>query len=103
MSMITRTLVSGSLTRVIDTIWTALVSLLIMPFVVHALGDRMYGIWTLVATFAGYYGLVELGLSQAITQYLSRSLGSLDTEEFTYYRCASVMPDRAHNTRRLAP
>jgi len=31
MSMITRTLVSGSLTRVIDTIWTALVSLLIMP------------------------------------------------------------------------
>ena len=79
--MIGSKLVSGSLTRVINTISTALVSLLIIPFVVHALGDRMYGIWTLVATFVGYYGLVELGLSQAITRHLGRSLGSLDTEE----------------------
>ncbi len=68
-------------TRVINTIATALVSLLIMPFVVHALGDRMYGIRTLVATFVGYYGLVELGLSQAITRYLARSLGSLNPEK----------------------
>ena len=79
--MIAHNLVSGSVTRVINTIATALVSLLLMPFVVHALGDRMYGIWTLVAAFVGYYGLVELGLSHAITRYLARSLGSLDPEE----------------------
>jgi O-antigen/teichoic acid export membrane protein len=79
--MIGSKLISGSLTRVINTISTALVSLLIIPFVVHALGDRMYGIWTLVATFSGYYGLVELGLSQAITRHLGHSLGSLDSEE----------------------
>ena len=81
MSLIARKLVSGSVTRVINSVATALVSLLIMPFVVHALGDRMYGIWTLVATLIGYYGLLELGLSQAITRYLARSLGSLDPEE----------------------
>jgi len=81
MSIVTRRLVSGSLTRILSTISTALVSLLIMPFVVHALGDRMYGIWTLVATFVGYYGLLDLGLSQAITRYLARSLGSLNPEE----------------------
>lgn len=81
MSHHARKLISGSVTRVANTVATALVSLLIIPFVVHALGDRMYGIWTLVATFVGYYGLVELGLSQAITRYLARSLGSLNPEE----------------------
>src|SRR5437588_11948842 len=74
-------LITGSATRVLNTIATAIVAMLITPFVVHVLGDRMYGIWTLVATFVGYYGLLELGLSQAITRYLSRSLGSVDPEE----------------------
>jgi O-antigen/teichoic acid export membrane protein len=76
-----RKLLSGSMTRLASTIAGAVVALLIMPFVVHTLGDRMYGIWTLVAAFMGYYGLLDLGLSQAITRYLARSLGSADREE----------------------
>jgi len=63
------------------TVSTAVVSFLIMPFIVHTLGDRMYGIWTLVATFIGYYGVLELGLSRAITRYSSAALGALDHEE----------------------
>jgi O-antigen/teichoic acid export membrane protein len=35
----------------------------------------------LVAGFIGYYGVLDLGLSQAITRYLGRSLGSADQEE----------------------
>jgi O-antigen/teichoic acid export membrane protein len=76
-----RKLLSGSMTRLASTIATALITLLIMPFVIHTLGDRMYGIWTLVAAFIGYYGVLDLGLSQAITRYLGRSLGSANEEE----------------------
>lgn len=76
-----RKLLSGSVTRVVNTVATAVVSLLITPFVVHVLGDRMYGIWMLVAAFVGYYNLLDLGLSQAITRYLARSLGSVNAEE----------------------
>jgi O-antigen/teichoic acid export membrane protein len=74
-------LLSGSIIRLASSVATALVTLLIMPFVVHSLGDRMYGIWTLVAAFIGYYGVLDLGLSQAISRYLARSLGAADSEE----------------------
>lgn len=57
------------------------VSLLIMPFVVHKLGDRMYGIWTLVATFVGYYGALELGLGPAVARYLAKSIGEGNPED----------------------
>jgi O-antigen/teichoic acid export membrane protein len=75
-----RKLASGFFFRFANTIATALVSILVMPFVVHSLGDRDYGIWTLVATFVGYYGVLELGLASAVTRYLSRSLGAADHE-----------------------
>jgi O-antigen/teichoic acid export membrane protein len=75
-----RKIASGLFFRFANTIATALVSVLVMPFVVHSLGDRDYGIWTLVATFVGYYGVLELGLAPAVTRYLSRSLGAADHE-----------------------
>jgi O-antigen/teichoic acid export membrane protein len=75
-----RKLASGLLFRFANVIATAIVSVMVMPFVVHTLGDRNYGIWTLVATFVGYYGVLELGLAPAVTRYLSRSLGAGDRE-----------------------
>jgi O-antigen/teichoic acid export membrane protein len=75
-----RKLASGLFFRFANTIATALVSILVMPFVVHSLGDRDYGIWTLVATFVGYYGVLELGLAPAVTRHLSRALGAADQE-----------------------
>ena len=81
MSTTARKLVSGSAIRVANTVATALVSLLIMPFVIRMLGDRMYGLWTLVATFVGYYGVLELGLNTAVTRYLARSLSAQDHDE----------------------
>jgi len=75
-----RKLASGLFFRFANVIATAIVSVMVMPFVVHSLGDRNYGIWTLVATFVGYYGVLELGLAPAVTRYLSRSLGAGDHE-----------------------
>jgi O-antigen/teichoic acid export membrane protein len=81
MSVIARKLASGSALRVANAVASALVSLLIMPFVIRTLGDRMYGIWTLVATFVGYYGMLELGLGTAVTRYLAQSLAAENSEQ----------------------
>jgi O-antigen/teichoic acid export membrane protein len=58
-----------------------LVSVFIMPFVVHSLGDRMYGTWALVAALIGYYGTLQIGLTPAINRYMARALGAKDHEE----------------------
>jgi O-antigen/teichoic acid export membrane protein len=76
-----RKLASGSVLRTANVLATALVSILIMPFVVHAMGDRMYGAWALVAAIVGYYGTLQIGLTPAINRYMARALGAQDHEE----------------------
>lgn len=52
-----------------------------MPFVVHSLGDRMYGFWTLIGTLIGYYGLLDLGLATAVNRHIAGGIGAGDEDE----------------------
>ncbi len=52
-----------------------------MPFMVHSLGDRMYGFWALVGTFLGYYGLLDLGLISAVSRHIAGAIGAKDDAE----------------------
>jgi len=81
LSSVGRKLFSGSVLRLCNLAAAALSSLFLMPFVVHHLGDRVYGFWTLAGTFIGYYGLLDLGLSSAVSQYLSIAIGQNDAGE----------------------
>jgi O-antigen/teichoic acid export membrane protein len=74
-------LASGSALRVANLAAQTVVAFFLTPFVIHCLGDRMYGLWALVGTFIGYYGLLDLGLASAVSRYVSRALGKNDREE----------------------
>jgi O-antigen/teichoic acid export membrane protein len=74
-------LVSGSALRVCTLFVSIGVTFFLTPFVIHSLGDRMYGFWVLVGTFIGYYGLLDFGLSNAIGRHISRTIGSKNQEE----------------------
>jgi O-antigen/teichoic acid export membrane protein len=51
------------------------VGFLLLPFIVHSLGDRYYGYWTLAASFTGYYGLLDLGIVSAVQYFVAKTLG----------------------------
>lgn len=53
----------------------------LMPFIVHTLGDHLYGMWSLAAAFVGYSGLLDLGLASAINRFMSASLGNGNYDE----------------------
>jgi O-antigen/teichoic acid export membrane protein len=74
-------MLSGSVLRLINLVAAALVALLVMPFIVHHLGDRLYGFWALTGGFIAYYGLLDFGLSSAVSQYLCISLGRSELAE----------------------
>ena len=76
-----RKVVLGAALRTGNLAANAVASLLLFPFVVRVLGDRMYGIFLLVGAFVGYYGLVDLGLSSAVTRHLSAAVGGEDYEQ----------------------
>ena len=61
----------------------ATVVFFLTPFIVHSLGDARYGIWALVTSFTGYYGLLDLGFRSGITQYLTRHLATEDFDQLS--------------------
>lgn len=76
-----RKLLSGSMLRTVNLAASGVAAFFLMPFIVHHLGDRVYGFWSLATAFVGYYNLLDLGLSSAISQYICIALGQKDLVE----------------------
>lgn len=74
-------LISGSALQAVNFGSQIVVAFFLTPFVIHSLGDRMYGFWTLVGAFIGYYGMLDLGLDAAVSRHLAAALGKGRTEE----------------------
>jgi O-antigen/teichoic acid export membrane protein len=74
-------LIKGSMFRIVNLFLQLAAAFIMMPFVIHSLGDKLYGFWILVGTFMGYYGLLDLGLSSAVERYVSRALGKNDIRD----------------------
>jgi O-antigen/teichoic acid export membrane protein len=55
--------------------------LLVMPRMIHFFGDRYYGVWVLLATMLGYFGMLDIGISNSIVRYVSGSTARGDKEE----------------------
>lgn len=81
MSSSAQKLVSGSILRVMSLVAAIAVSFFMTPFIIHSLGDKMYGFWVFVATFIGYYGVFDFGLSNAVGRHMSRFIGGNDPDE----------------------
>lgn len=53
------------------------------PFLVHRLGDAMYGIWVLLLSVTGYMGLLDAGLKVSVVKYVSRYAAIKDTDNLS--------------------
>jgi O-antigen/teichoic acid export membrane protein len=74
-------LLRGSILRITVLGSNVAVSFFVMPFLIHSLGDRWYGFWALAGNILGYYGLLDLGLSSAVTRFVSQAFGREKNEE----------------------
>lgn len=81
MSTKAKILIRGSILRITVFFANVIVGLMLMPFIIHSLGDKMYGLWIFVVSFLDYYGLFDFGLSSAIQRFVSRGIGGKDYEE----------------------
>ncbi len=57
-----------------------LVGIFLSPLILHHLGDGAFGIWVLIFSITGYYGLFDLGIRSSVLRYVSRSLAQKDRE-----------------------
>jgi len=54
--------------------------LLVMPYLIQTLGSSTYGLWILIGTLTGYFGVLDLGVSAALGRLIAahRARGELE-------------------------
>jgi O-antigen/teichoic acid export membrane protein len=70
--------------------WSALainvlVGIFLSPFILHRLGDAAFGIWVLIFSITGYYGLFDLGIRSSIIRYVSKYTATGEREKLTQF------------------
>jgi O-antigen/teichoic acid export membrane protein len=48
------------------------VGFFLSPFILHRLGDDAFGLWVLVFSLTGYYGLFDFGIRSSIVRYVAQ-------------------------------
>jgi O-antigen/teichoic acid export membrane protein len=75
-----RKIIHGSSLRVAGLAISILVAFFMMPFLVHHLGDHLYGYWALIGSILGYYGIMDFGIVSAVQFYVGKAVGANDKE-----------------------
>jgi O-antigen/teichoic acid export membrane protein len=70
----------------VSSSWFALglnivVGVFLSPFILHRLGDAAFGIWVLIFSVTGYYGIFDFGIRSSIIRYVSKYTATHDIEE----------------------
>lgn len=73
-----RHVLRSSMARTLQWVLAAGVSFFMMPFLVHHLGDRWYGLWVLVASLSTNYYLLDLGLASAVGRFVAKGFAEKD-------------------------
>lgn len=58
-----------------------IVGIFLYPTILHHLGDTASGIWVLIFSITGYYGLFDLGIRSSIVRYVSKFTAVDDIED----------------------
>jgi len=58
-----------------------LVGIFLSPFILHHLGDDAFGLWILIFSVTGYYGLFDLGIRSSIVRYVAKYSATGEHEE----------------------
>lgn len=49
-----------------------LTGIFLSPYILHHLGDEAFGLWVLIFSVTGYYGLFDLGIRSSIIRYVAK-------------------------------
>lgn len=75
-----RTIIRNVFSNWASYLVTALIGFFLAPMVVHSLGNTGYGLWTLILSLTGYFGLLDLGLRSSVGRFVTRYMALHDEE-----------------------
>lgn len=69
---------------------TTLAGFLMSPFLVHRLGDGVYGVWVLIGSLVGYLGLLDFGITPSTVKYVAEHRARGDIESINRIMTAGL-------------
>lgn len=57
------------------------IGIVLSPFILHHLGDEAFGLWVLIFSLTGYYGLFDLGIRSSIVRYVAKYTATNEQDE----------------------
>src|SRR5262245_66564905 len=60
------------------------------PFLVHSLGDRRYGMWSLLESVLAYLMLLDLGVAASVVRFVARFEATRDRDSLNRVFSTSV-------------
>ena len=90
-----RKLEKNQILKNVGSSWSALamnvvVGIFLTPFILHRLGDAAFGIWVLIFSVTGYYGLFDLGIRSSIIRYVSKYTATGENDKLTRFLNTSL-------------
>src|SRR5580693_2203514 len=72
--------------RNVGSSWFALgvnvmVGIFLSPYIIHHLGDDAFGLWVIIFSVTGYYGLFDLGIRSSIVRYIAKYSANDESDE----------------------
>lgn len=80
-----RLLLKGAALQLFNQLLAFFITLFMTPFLLNNLGERQMGMWILVASFAGFYGVLDLGITNAINRYITVAYTQNDDDSCNSY------------------
>jgi O-antigen/teichoic acid export membrane protein len=76
----------GQILKNVGSSWFALgvnvlVGIFLSPYILHRLGDDAFGLWILIFSVTGYYGLFDLGIRSSIVRYVAKYSATNEQDE----------------------
>ncbi len=68
-------LVVNTISNLVALSINILIGFILTPYIIRLLGTAQYGIWVLIISIIGYYGLLDMGIMSAIMRYVARYVG----------------------------
>src|SRR3979490_1570639 len=57
------------------------VGFFLSPFILHHLGDEAFGLWLLIFSLTGYYGIFDFGIRSSLVRYVSKFQATGDKDQ----------------------
>jgi len=72
-------------------LFSAVVSFFLGPYILGKLGTTSYGMWALITSLVGYFGLLDLGVRSAVTKFIASYHGAGDHERASDVKSAAML------------